>query len=118
MSVLNLFSLVTMALFYLFAGLSHFKNPIFFLKITPKWVYKPKIVNIMIGIIEIILASGLAFNLTRSFAATGLIVLLIVVFPANVYHFQVSIKNKKNIFLTFLRLPLQLLLIYWAYTFI
>ena len=118
MSVLNLFSLVTMALFYLFAGLSHFKNPIFFLKITPKWVHKPKIVNIMIGIIEIILASGLAFNLTRSFAATGLIVLLIVVFPANVYHFQVSIKNKKNISLTFLRLPLQLLLIYWAYTFI
>lgn len=118
MSVLNLFSLVTMTLFYLFAGLSHFKNPRFFLKITPKWVYKPKVVNIIIGIIEVILASGLVFNLTRSFAAIGIIVLLILIFPANIYHFQVSVKNKKNIFLTFLRLPLQLLLLYWAYTFI
>lgn len=107
-----------MALFYLYAGLSHFKNPRFFLKITPIWVYKPKIVNIMIGILEVILALGLVFNLTRSFAAIGVIVLLILVFPANVYHFQLSIKNKKNIFLTFLRLPVQLLLIYWAYTFI
>ena len=107
-----------MTLFYLFAGLSHFKNPRFFLKITPKWVYKPKVVNIIIGIIEVILASGLVFNLTRSFASIGVIVLLILVFPANIYHFQVSVKNKKNIFLTFLRLPLQLLLLYWAYTFI
>mgnify|MGYP006118412263 CR=1 FL=1 len=107
-----------MALFYLFAGISHFKNPTFFIKITPKWVYKPKTVNILIGVIELILATGLVFNFTRSLAAIGIIVLLILVFPANIYHFQLSLQNKRNISLTFLRLPIQLLLIYWAYTFI
>jgi uncharacterized membrane protein len=115
---LNFVSLIVMILFYLFAGISHFKNPKFFIKITPKWVYRPKAVNVLIGFIEIVLAIGLVINQTRSLASVGVIVLLILVFPANIYHFQLSLKNKRNILLTFLRLPIQLLLIYWAYLFI
>ncbi|MDC1456415.1 DoxX family protein [Flavobacteriaceae bacterium] len=112
---LNFISLIVMILFYLFAGISHFKNPKFFLLITPKWVYKPELINIIIGIIEIGLALGLILETTRSISAVGIIILLIIVFPANVYHLQISIKKKKNILGTIIRLPIQGLLIYWAY---
>ena len=115
---LNFISLVIMILFYLFAGISHFKNPKFFLLFTPKWVYKPELVNIIIGFAEIILALGLILETTRSISAIGIIILLILVFPANVYHLQISIEKKKNIIGTIIRLPIQALLIYWAYVFI
>jgi uncharacterized membrane protein len=66
---LNSISLCLMIFFYLFAGISHFKNPKFFLKITPKWVYRPDLVNIIIGIIEIGLALGLVLKTTRSISS-------------------------------------------------
>ena len=118
MATLELVSLYLMASFYVFAGVSHFRIPKFFLSIMPKWVPEPKKVNLLIGVIEILLGIGLVFTSTRSYAAWGIIVLLIVVFPANMYHFQKSVQKKKGILLTAIRLPLQLALIYWAYTFI
>ena len=118
MNDLNYISLIIMSLFYFFAGISHFKNPIFFLKITPKWVIYPKTVNIIVGIIEILLAVGMLFHNTRSISAYLIIVLLILVFPANIRHLMISLNKKKNIGLTTMRLPLQGVLIYWAYSFI
>ena len=88
MSAIKLTSLFIMSAFYLFAGISHFRKPKFFLKITPKWVPFPKQINLIIGLIEISLSVLLLFNSTRHYAALGVIVLLITVFPANVYHFQ------------------------------
>lgn len=107
-----------MAAFYIFAGVSHFRIPKFFIAITPKWVPKPEIVNIVVGVIEIILGILLFFSETRSFAAWGIIVLLIVVFPANVYHYQKAKKKGKNVTATIIRMPIQLLLLYWAYQYV
>jgi uncharacterized membrane protein len=118
MPTLKLISLILMAAFYLFAGVSHFRSPKFFLKITPKWVPSPERVNHLVGAIEIALGLGLLLPATRSMAAMGIILLLIAVFPANVYHFQKALKKKKMVGLTMLRLPLQLVLIYWAYSFV
>ena len=118
MPEINSISLNIMILFYFVAGISHFRNPIFFLKITPKWVLFPKTVNIIVGIAEIILAIGLIFEKSRAISAIGIIILLILVFPANVRHLELSIKKRKNVIPTVLRLPIQGLLIYWAYLFI
>jgi uncharacterized membrane protein len=107
-----------MACLYIFAGISHFRNPKFFLKITPPWVPAPEKVNILVGITEIILGAGLLIPSTRSFAAWGIIALLIAVFPANVYHFQKARKKGKQVLPTLIRLPIQALLIYWAWTFL
>ena len=74
--------------------------------------------SIIIGILEIGLALGLVLETTRSISAIGIIILLILVFPANIYHLQISIKKKRNIIGTIIRLPVQGLLIYWAYIFI
>ena len=118
MPEINSISLIIMILFYFGAGISHFRNPIFFLIITPKWVLFPKTVNIIVGIVEIVLAIGLIFEKSRSISAIGIIILLILVFPANVRHLELSVKKRKNVIATVLRLPIQGLLIYWAYLFI
>jgi uncharacterized membrane protein len=118
MSTIELISLFTMSAVYCIAGISHLLKPIFFLKITPKWVPYPEKINIIVGIIEIFLGIALLFSLTRSYAAMGIIVLLIAVFPANIYHFQKALKKGKHVIPTLIRLPIQVLLIYWAYIFI
>lgn len=118
MTTLQLISLILMAALYCFAGITHFRKPKMYLKITPGWVPYPEKVNILVGVIEIVLGIALLFSATRSYAAIGIIALLIAVFPANVYHFKKSVTKGKLILPTLLRLPVQLLLIYWAYTFI
>jgi uncharacterized membrane protein len=107
-----------MAALYVTAGLFHFINPKFYLKITPKWVPFPGLMNVFIGVIEIILGLALLFSTTRYYAAIGIVLLLIAVFPANVYHFQKAKRKQKLVLVTLLRLPIQVLLIYWAYTFV
>lgn len=118
MSTLKLVSLIIMATFYMFAGVSHFRKPAFFLAITPKWVPLPEKANVLIGAVEIALGILVLFTSTRTVAAWGIIVLLVLVFPANVYHFQKAMRKKKAVILTLIRLPLQTLLIYWAYSFV
>lgn len=118
MTTTFLVSLILMAAVYIAAGIAHFRIPKFFLKITPQWVANPKIVNKIVGAGEILLGTGLLFPLTRTYAAIGIIILLIAVFPANVYHFQKSLRKQKMVWQTAMRLPIQLLLIYWAYSFV
>ena len=104
-----------MASIYILAGIMHFKNPKFFLAITPKWVPSPDKINILVGIIEIALGILLFIPKTQSIAAWLIIALLVAVFPANVYHFQKARKKGKGVIGTMIRLPFQLLFIYWAY---
>lgn len=118
MSNLHIALLLLQVFFYIFAGVSHFRNPPFFLKITPQWVPSPEKVNLIVGAFEVILGVGLALPFTRSYAAIGIIILLIAVFPANLYHFQKSLRTGKLVIPTLIRLPFQGLLIYWAYIFI
>jgi len=118
MEYINTISPFLMAAFYIFAGISHFRNPNFFLAITPKWVPMPKKVNIFVGAIEVLLGIAVLIPTLRTYAAYGIIALLIAVFPANVYHFQKSLKKEKQVIPTLIRLPIQALLIYWAWSFV
>lgn len=118
MTITYLFSLILMAAVYIVAGITHFRIPRFFLSITPKWVPAPELVNKIVGASEILLGILLFFPLTRTYAAIGIIILLIAVFPANVYHFQKALRKEKMVWATAARLPVQLLLLYWAYSFV
>lgn len=111
-------SLYAMAALYLLAGLGHFILPGFFLKIMPRWVPYPKHVNWIVGGIEIGLALALLIPDYRAKAAIGIMALLIAVFPANIRHYHLARKKGKNQLATLIRLPIQGLLIYWAYSFI
>lgn len=114
----QLISPLFMSAFYIFAGISHFLRPGFFLNIIPKWVPSPKQVNLLVGSIEVLLGLGLLFTNFQSYSAWGIIALLVAVFPANVYHYQQARNKGKHVLATLIRLPIQGLLIYWAYTFV
>lgn len=110
-------SLYLMAGLYVLAGINHFIMPNIYLKITPPWVPQPEKINGLVGLAEIVLGILLLFPETRSPAAWGIILLLIAVFPANFYHFQKARSAEKMVIPTLLRLPMQAVLIWWAYLF-
>ncbi len=107
-----------MAGLYFLAGLNHFRNPKMYLKIIPNFFPNPSLLNKISGLTEILLAIALCIPLLTHYAAIGIILLLIAVFPANLN----MLLNKKASFglpkwLLLLRIPLQFILIYWAYTY-
>ena len=107
-----------MAGFYIFAGIMHFVNPKFFLRIIPPYLPYHKAINYISGAAEILLGIGLLIPTLRSVSAWGVIALLIAVFPANIYHLQSKGAGKKvPIWGLWLRLPIQFILMYWAYTY-
>lgn len=112
-----LFFLYLMSIFYIAAGVMHFFKPKIYLKIIPKYFPKPELLNFITGAFEIIFGIGLLFESTRSFSAICIILLLLAVFPANIYMYQ---KGSKGIpkWMLLLRLPLQFALIAWAYVYI
>ena len=107
-----------MALFYFAAGLNHFIQPVFYLKIMPPWVPLHKELVFISGVCEVLFALLLLLPFTRRFAAWCIIALLIAVFPANIQMMLNYIdENNPALWVSILRLPLQPLLIWWAYGF-
>jgi len=108
--------LYLMALLYFLAGINHFRTPKFYIKIIPPIFPNPKNINKLSGAAEIVLAVLLCIPATSSVAAWGIILLLIAIFPANIYMYA-----NENAALGFpkwarlLRLPLQIVLLFWAY---
>ena len=72
-----------MSLLYIIVGLNHFTNTNFFVAIVPPIIDWKQEVVLISGVIEVLLGI-LLFNQTRKFAAWGIILLLITVFPANI----------------------------------
>lgn len=108
--------LTLMAIFYIFAGIMHFVRPAFFLKIVPPRLPYPKAIVYSSGVAEIVLGVLLFPLATRSLAAWGVILLLLAVFPANIYQFLAKGAGMKiPMWALALRLPLQFVLMYWAY---
>lgn len=108
--------LYLMALIYTVAGLNHFRNPKLYQKIIPPYFPNPKLLNVISGFAEIILGIALLIPMLSSYAAWGIIALLIAVFPTHIYMYQnekAGMRLPKLVLL--LRMPLQLVLIYWAY---
>ena len=114
----KIFSIYTIALFYISAGVTHFTNYDFFEAIVPPvLVFKSEIVYVS-GVIEIVLGLLLCFKKTRHQAAWGIVLLLIVIFPANLYLCfsdvpQEALGISRN--QAFIRLPFQIPLLIIAY---
>ena len=70
------------------------------------------------GIVEILCGLLLLFPQTQTFGAYLSIILFIAVFPANIEMAKdFYLTHNKYLCLAILRLPLQLVLIWWAYQF-
>ncbi len=104
------------ALFVL-GGVGHFVKTDIYLKIMPPYLPYHRSLVLLSGVIEIALGILLLVPATSRPAAWGLIALLLAVFPANIYMFQHPGRFPIPPTLLLLRLPLQGVLILWAYAY-
>src|SRR5256885_8467353 len=74
-----------LAMFFIVAGALHFLFPAQYLRMLPPFLPWPRVLVWISGAAEILGGVGLLLPRWRRPAAYGLIVLLIAVFPANVY---------------------------------
>lgn len=107
-----------LAFFFIAAGTNHFITPEPYLAIVPPILPWPAALVFISGAAEIAGGAGLLWRPSRKIAALGLIALLVVLFPANVY----AAMHGMNIagwsvpaWILWGRLPLQALLIWWVY---
>ena len=121
MLTINNFKILTiyvMSLLYIVVGIKHFTDPIFFLNIMPDYLaYQQELVYLS-GFFEILFGVLLIFKSTRFYASWGIILLLLAVFPANIFLYTSEIAQEllgisKNQAL--IRLPFQIPLILLAY---
>ena len=101
---------------YLVTGVTHFLRPYMYRTIMPPWVPFPMPAVYLSGVCEILFALMLLNSSTQSIGAWCLIVLLVAVFPANVQMaMDFSQKHNPYLWIAILRLPLQAVLIWWAW---
>src|ERR1700728_2650171 len=88
MKVVKTISRYIFGVLFIAAGILHFVHPEFYLKIMPPYLpYHLELVYVS-GVFESLLGALLLINPVTRLAAWGLILLLIAVFPANIYLYQ------------------------------
>ena len=102
-------------------GINHFLDPDFFEAIVPRWFWSPSFANEVSGAAEIFLGATLIPRWSRRYAAYGLLLLLVLVYPANIdmfindvdvvtneYGKSVRVENASGVFVrNLVRLPFQ-----------
>jgi len=114
--------LYVMGPLYVVAGVLHFVVPELYVQIVPPALPAPLALVYLSGIAEVGVGVGVLVPRTRRYAAWATIALLVAVFPANVY-MAVSMvvvegapgSGDPSAFARWVRLPLQGVLILWAY---
>lgn len=115
--------LYVMGTLYVVAGVTHFLVPEAFAQIVPPALPFPLALAYLSGVAEIALGLCVLFDRTRTLAAWGLVALLVAVFPANVYMATSGVVVTEGVSGTldpspavrWGRLPLQVVLIAWAW---
>jgi len=106
---------VLMGIFYVTAGVAHFVITRTYEGVMPDYLPAHRELVLISGAAEIAGGIGILIPQTRRAAAWGLVVLLIVVMPANIWMAQHAERYPGlPLWAIWLRLPLQLPLIWWA----
>ena len=114
-------SILAMSFFYIRIGIQHFTNPVDpFLHIIPPALKSIGLELVYIsGYFEIVLGILLLIPQTRKIAAYGIILLLIAVYPANIYlaftQQPQELIGISSFAASWIRLPIQFILIGIAY---
>jgi uncharacterized membrane protein len=109
-----------LTLFMVAAGANHFVSPDHYVAMMPSALPAPLTLVHVSGVAEILGGLGLILPATRRLAAWGLIALFIAVFPANL---NMAINrlplagHEVPSWALWARLPVQVLLIWWASSF-
>jgi uncharacterized membrane protein len=115
--VLRLIGKWVFATLFVVAGVGHFIATDFYMRIMPPYLPWHRPLVLLSGVIEIALGVLLLVPRTSVFAAWGLIALLIAVFPANIHLYLHQEIWPLPPLVHLLRLPLQAVLILWAYAY-
>jgi len=111
--------LILMAAMYTFAGVMHFIKPKAYIRVMPRYLKPRKFLVLLSGGFEILLGIGLLFEETRQLAAIGIILMLVTFF---LVHFNMLRGKKFSAgvpkWILILRIPLQFVLIWWAYIYV
>ena len=103
---------------FVLAGVNHFVRPEFYVRIMPPYLPLHLELVYLSGFFEAALGILLLIPRYSALAAWGLIALLVAVFPANVHMaLHADLYPAFSPALLWLRLPLQGVLIAWAYWF-
>ena len=90
LTFVKILSIYVMGIFYIIVGIKHFQDPGWFVQIIPPiFPFKYALVYIS-GFFEVLFGILLMIPKSQSIAAKGLIVLLICVYPANIYLAQTN----------------------------
>lgn len=109
---------VILSVSMVWVGVLHFVKPVPFVKIVPDFLPYPLALVYISGFFEILGGVGLLIPPVSQAAAWGLVALYIAVFPANINMAvnNIALENiPQNQLLYWLRLPLQAVLIAWAW---
>lgn len=106
--------LIVMAVLYIIAGILHFVKPRIYESIMPPYIPAHHAMVLLSGFAESALGIGLLFQQTRILSAWGIVLLLIAIFPANVYMATSQKFHRIPSWILWARLPLQAVLIAWA----
>ena len=110
-------TIVIMSILYVVIGFKHFTDPGIFLKIMPIFLKSFDLELVYLsGCFEILFGFLLLFKKSRKLASLGIILLLIAVFPANIYLYQnpeiLSIEKSKALVRLFFQAPL-IIIAFW-----
>ena len=110
--------IIISSIFYVIVGIKHFIEPDFFLQFVPPYLpYHLELVYIS-GVFEILFGSMILIPKYRYWGSIGLILLLIAVFPANIFLYQSNEAQEAlgaSQEIAAWRLPIQGILILVAY---
>jgi uncharacterized membrane protein len=111
---------ISLALFFVFTGISHFFMPEAFAEMLPPAVPLRIEIIYLTGLVQILGAIGVLIPRLERLASMGLILFLVSVLPANIYsafnYVEFGSHEAGPIYLL-ARIPFQVFLIGWAYYF-
>jgi len=107
-----------MGALYIGTGTMHFVLTSAYLRVMPPYLPAHRELVLLSGVAEIAGGVGVLVPQTRRAAAWGLIALLVAVMPANIYMVQAHGQFPQSpVWALWARLPLQVLLILWAWSY-
>jgi len=116
MQTLRTLSAWLMGLAYIATGINHFWHPKFYLNIMPPYLPSHDLLVQLSGVAEIVLGLMMFIPRYRKLAAWGIMAMLIVFMTVHI-HMVMNPHLFKDVpeYILWLRIPLQFVLILWAY---
>lgn len=110
-------NLYLISILFIYAGIAHFTNPQFYIKITPSFIPFKQFLVDLTGVLEILGGLLILFNTTRKtgvYLLLGLLILFFIVHLDMLFTYEVSENIILNKSLLLIRIIIQILLIVWV----